>query len=366
MGTGSAGKTQNTGHRFWVPEWPQLSQESRDILSLPPLDPAGPELQALYQAIRALLGKFLGTSQTMFLVNGSVPIVREAVISNLVRDKVLHFVTGEDSDTWQKSSAALGKQALRIKIPTGQAVEPSGATALMGQVPAVDAVALVHAEGSTGVLNPIRELAPILRQSTEQLLILDATYSALTTELNFDRDHIDAMIIGSVAFGLPPGFCVVVLSYRAMERCEQVENKGWAFDFLRLSQSFAPAWQDCGPNQGMLFALATQLRHIEKEGLAERVSRHWRLAAKARAFAQESFELVSAEGYGAYGLTVIKVKKGFDLARLHQFLKSQGAVVGRGRGELADCSFRISHSHNTSFIELEALLDAIAEDVSGW
>lgn len=313
-----------------------------------------------------MLGSFLGTSQTMILVNGNPPSVREALVQNLVRDRVLHFVTGADSEAWYESSAALGKQALRIKIPTGQAVTPSGATALMGQAPQVDAVALMHSEASTGVMNPIRELAPILRQSTEQLLVVDATYSAFTTELSFDRDHIDAMVIGSVAFGLPPGFCLVLLSYRAMERIEVVENRGYAYDFKRLAEEFGPSWQDAGPPLPFIFALATQLQSIKKEGLPERISRHWRLAAKARAFARESFDLVAAEGYGAYGITTVKTPPEFDLARLHNFLKSRGAIIGRGRGELADCSFRISHSHETSFVELEGLLDAIAEEISTW
>ncbi|MDF1663622.1 MAG: aminotransferase class V-fold PLP-dependent enzyme [Planctomycetota bacterium] len=362
----SAKSPQSNGHRLWIPEWPHLSPTLREVFSLPPIDPTGSELQALYQAIRALLGAFLGTSQTMIMVNGNPPAIREALINNLVHDKVLHFVTGEDSELWHRSSEAIGKQALKIKIPTGQAITASGATALMGQAPQVDAVALMHSEASTGIMNPIRELAPILRQNTEQLLVVDATYSAFTTELSFDRDHIDAMVIGSVAFGLPPGFCMVVLSYRAMERIESVENRGYAFDFKRLASEFAPSWQDCGPSLPAIFALATQLQAIKKEGLAERISRHWRLAAKARAFAREAFEVVAAEGYGAYGLTVVKTQPDFDLERLHKFLKSRGAVIGRGRGEFSDCSFRISHTHETSFIELEELLDAIAEEVSTW
>jgi alanine-glyoxylate transaminase / serine-glyoxylate transaminase / serine-pyruvate transaminase len=357
-------KPRVSGHRLWIPECPHLSPELREVLALPPIDPAGPELEALYQAIRPLLGEFFGTSQTMILVHGNPPIVREALIANLVQDKVLHFITGQDSDSWYRSSSSLGKSALKIKIPTGRAVEPAGATALMAQIPEVEAVVLVHAEASTSIMNPVRELSPIFRQNGRQLLIVDATYSALTTELSFDRDHIDAMVIGSVAFGLPPGFCLVVLSYKAFDQMEQVEKKGHAFDFSRLASHMGPSWEDGGPHLPSIFTLATQLQRIKREGLPERISRHWRLAAKARAFAKENFELVSAEGYGAYGLTTIKTTSDFDLSRLHRLLKSKGAIVGRGRGQLADSSFRISHSHDTSFIELEALLDIIAEEIN--
>jgi len=351
--------------RLWTPEQPEVAEELRQIMAMPGVDPSGPAFAGLLAALRPLLGRLLGTSSSIFLVSGSVAAVRESLIRSLVGERLLHLVTGPDSAAWHKGSVALGREALRIGIPEGQAARAEGVRAALQTAGAVEAVALCHVEAASGVLNPLRELSAVLAGEGQPLLLVDATYSITNTELAFDRDRIDGLVAGSIGFGLPPGLVLVVLSHRALERAEAVEHRGHALDWLRradLGASEQSLEEPASPP--LVMALGAQLRRLELETQAARFERYWRLSALARAFAKETFELGCEDGYGAYGLTCIRVPEGFDLEALHEALRRRGAVLGRGRGSQGARSFRIAHSGDTSLAELERLLDAIGAEAA--
>lgn len=346
--------------RSWSPYLPNLSPAVQAALGFPCLDPRGPEIARLLDELRPRLCERLGTSATILLLPAALPQVREAVIRNCVRESVLHFVTGPDSQDWFECSQALGKQAMKIKLPAGQAVEPEAASQFFSKDPGVDAVALLHVEPGTGAQHALRELSPILR-SEDRLLLVDGSHSFLSSDFGFDRDRIDVFFCGSQVFGLPEGLTMVALSMRALDAIEANGHRGHALDFLKLSQSGQLIDPAHAPSSQLLMALAVCLKTIDAETWAQWENRHWRLAALARAFAKEHFELASKDGYSAYSLTCIKVPEGFPLAAFHAQLRAAGFVLGEGRGELKDSSFTIGHSGRSQLTDLEAFLNYLSE-----
>src|SRR5205085_2024312 len=105
----------------------------------------------------------------------------------------------------------------RVESEWGQAIDPSRlCTAIRERRPRV--VAIVHADTSTGILQPLDELGTVCRE-VDALLVVDAVLSIGGCELQTDRWSIDAAIGGlQKCLGGPPGLAPLTVGDRARER----------------------------------------------------------------------------------------------------------------------------------------------------
>ncbi len=99
---------------------------------------------------------------------------------------------------------------------------------------------VVHNETSTGVTNPIREIAEVVHGYEDTLLLVDTVSGFLGAELRVDEWGIDVALTSSQkAFALPPGLAFAAVSDRVLERARQVPFRGAYFDFLSLEEPSA-------------------------------------------------------------------------------------------------------------------------------
>src|SRR6476620_10939487 len=122
----------------------------------------------LTRVFRAAEGSFA------FAVSGTGTEGMEASVANLVEPgtRVLVIVSGYFGDRLAQMCERYGATTTRLEVEWGRACDPEALRAALGKG-AVDIVAMVHAETSTGVLNPVRELAAIAREH-EALVLVDA------------------------------------------------------------------------------------------------------------------------------------------------------------------------------------------------
>ena len=152
---------------------------------------------------------------------------------------MLNCVSGAFASRWQEVSALNGKDNEVLEVPWGQPILPDMvADRLAGGD--FDAVAVVHNETSTGVVQPIREIAQAVRSAPngdDIVLLVDSVSGLSGAELETDAWDLDVVLTSSQkAFALPAGLAMGAVSDRAMERAKSVPNRGYYFDFLTLDK----------------------------------------------------------------------------------------------------------------------------------
>lgn len=342
-----------------IPELPQIPRSVAPTLSMPQVRPYGPELKQLLKAIRPVLSKIFGSRQTICLIPETSDFVWTGIFAGLGARRVMHFVTGPDSQRRLALSRKLGNRAGSVKIPFGAVVAAQGAEAVVNQTPDLAAICLGHTDLCSGILNPISEISRSAKAAGRPLILVDGSFAAASTELHFDRDQLDAYVVDAGSLGLPHGLTIAALSHRFFELCEEQDAPWQLLNFEAWGDLLNHPEQLARMPQSQFFALAATLQSIEQETLPARISRHWRLAARVRAFAQECFEQAAALGYAAYTFTAVKTPESFPLEQFHKALEAKGLCVGRSLDRRHPV-FRIAHTGATSLELLEAQLDLIA------
>ena len=183
----------------------------------PMINHRGPEFAALMAGLTRALQDVLNTDGDVFLLTASGSGGMEAAVVNTLSsgDRVLLFVNGAFGERFAAVCKAYGVEARRVDVPWGRAVEPDLVREELAKERGKDgakAVLITHNETSTGVLNPLKEIAEVVRESGK-LLIVDSVSGAGAVELMIDEWGIDVLISASQkAWGAPPGVAMVTMS----------------------------------------------------------------------------------------------------------------------------------------------------------
>jgi aspartate aminotransferase-like enzyme len=214
----------------------------------------------LFARLQGKLRQAFLTNSRVFVSGSSGTGLWEGASRNCIRDdrKALHLVGGAFSERWAEVSQLNGKQVDVIEVEWGQAHTPEMVADALKKNQ-YDAVCVVHNETSTGVTNPIKAIAEVVRPYEDTLLMVDTVSGFLGTELRVDDWGIDIALTSSQkAFALPPGIAFASVSDRVLDRAKQVRNRGYYFDFLEMEaslQSGCPV--GCHPSRRAGSALVT-------------------------------------------------------------------------------------------------------------
>ena len=224
----------------------------------------------------------------------------------------------------------------------------------------------LFASSSTGVMNPVREIAALVRaQYPDVLLVVDAVSAMAGVKIEFDSLGLDVCLAGTQkCFALPPGLAVCAVSERAMERSKQVPNKGYYFDFWVNDKYHQRGQTPATPAISLIQALDRQMDDILADGLESRWARHIEMAELVRGWAKTYFRLFSDERYLSNTVTNVENVRGVDVNALNADLAKRGAMISNGYGELKGKCFRIAHMGDLTLDEVDWLLDHI-NDILG-
>src|SRR5438093_8054801 len=163
-------------------------------MAAPTLSHLDPQLLALLDDVRTRLSRTFRASDGSFAfaVSGTGTSGMETAVANLVREgtRALVVVTGYFGDRLAQMCSRYGATVTRLDVEWGRACEPDALERALRTSPA-DIVALVHAETSTGVLNPVDRLAPIAR-AHDAIVVVDAVTSFGGQRLDVEAWGIDA------------------------------------------------------------------------------------------------------------------------------------------------------------------------------
>jgi predicted phosphoserine aminotransferase len=345
--------------RLFIPGPTEVRVENLSALARPQIGHRSEEFKQLYRRVVSKLRELLRTDGRVFLFSCSSSGVWEAAIRNCVAERVLCCMQGAFSDRWYQVARANGKQAEPLRVEWGRAVKAEMLDRALA-AGRFDAVAVVHNETSTGVMNRLDEIAEVMRRHPDVLFLVDAVSSMAGAPVDVDRWGIDVCLAGvQKAFSLPAGLALASVSQKALAKAERVPDRGYYFDFLEMLEYDERDQTPSTPAIPQIHALDAQLDSILAEGLERRFERHAALAEIAREWARQRFELFAEQGHESPTLTCIRNTRGISVAGLNRELAAQYATISNGYGSLEEKTFRIAHMGDTQEWELRGLLATI-------
>jgi alanine-glyoxylate transaminase/serine-glyoxylate transaminase/serine-pyruvate transaminase len=313
-------------------------------LAAPTIGHLDPVMLALLDDVRGRLMRTFRAPEGSFAfaVSGTGTSGMEAVVANLVADgtRVLVVVSGYFGDRLAQMCERYGATVRRLNVEWGRACDPDALREALDAGPA-DVVAMVQAETSTGVLNPIDKLAPIARDRGA-LTIVDAVTSFGGHPLNVGAWGIDACYsCTQKCLSAPSGLAPAVFGPRALER--RVKCRSFYFDLELLEDYWIRRKYHHTMSSALVCALDEALAVVEEEGLEARWARHER---NHRAFVAGlktmGVTVLPPESERLWTLNAVRVPEGIDEARVRtQLLEEFGIEIGAGLGPLAGRIWRI-------------------------
>lgn len=330
----------------------------------------GPEFAALMGRVTAALQRGFRTSNDVLLVGASGTGGLEAAVVNHLSpgDRVLAVSMGAFGDRFAKIATRYGADVTKLDVEWGRAADPAAVRqALAGMVAdrrGPVAVFLTHNETSTGVTNPIEQLAAAIRAEAPDALILVDAISGLGA-VPFDADGwgLDVVITGSQkSWMAPPGLTMLSVSERGWAAAERATMPRFYFDLKAHRESAAKGATPWTPPVGVCFALDVALQAIEAEGYAAIFARHAACGAATRAGLEAlGFRLFADPAVASNTVTAAYVPDDLDWKAFNADLRARGLVVAGGQGKLTGVVFRIGHLGYVTVNEILAALEIMEE-----
>ena len=313
-------------------------------MASPVLSHLDPEMMRILDEVRERLGRTFRAPEGAFsfAVSGTGSSGMEAAVANVTREgsRVLVVVTGYFGERLAQIFARYGAAVRRIDIEWGRACDPEQVERALAEHGA-DIVAVVHAETSTGVVNPVDAIAAVARRAGA-LVVVDAVTSLGAVPLDVAAWQIDVCYSCSQkGLGAPSGLAPICFSPRALE--SGVPSRSFYLDVRLLHDYWVRRKYHHTLSSPLMFALREALAVAEEEGLERRWARH-RTNHLALVSGVEALRLslLPQPLDRLWTLNTIRVPDGIDEAAVRRRLLDEfGIEIGAGLGPLAGRIWRV-------------------------
>lgn len=310
-------------------------------MAAPTLGHLDPRFLAIMDETVAMLREVFETTNPLTLpISGTGTAGMETALANAIEpgDRVVVVVAGYFGERMVQMARRLGAEVDVVQVEWGQAAEVEAVQAALRRGRPAKAVAVVHAETSTGVLQPLQELVAAAHEAGA-LAVVDAVTSLGGVPVEVDRTGIDLCYSGSQkCLSCPPGLAPVTASPRALEALGRRRHEvvSWYLDLGLVSRYWGQErfYHHTAPIN-MIYGLHQALRLVKEEGLAARFARH-RQVARALWAGLEALGLklvVEDPALRVPSLTTVWVPEGVDDAAVRRALLEEfGIEIGGGLG----------------------------------
>ena len=330
-----------------IPGPTPLPERVMRAMNRPLIDHRGPEFAAILAEVTAGAKRVFKTSSDLLLLTSSVTGGLESAVANLVSpgDEVVVALCGNFGERFAALAAAYGADVVRLEFEWGQPVDPDDLAHVLANHPKAKVLLLTHNETSTGLTNPLPQLARVGRDAG-RIVVVDGVSSISSIAIETDAWGVDVAVSGSQkGWMAPPGIALVTVSDRAWEQQAKARSPRFYFDWKE-----AKTWADKGmtpftPAIPVAFALQEGLHMLEEEGLENVYERHARLARATQAGLKAlGFELYAREGFRSNTVTSALPPPGLDVSALRKVLNDKyGVVIAGGQGKMAGKMVRVGH-----------------------
>ena len=351
--------------KLFIPGPTHVRDEILQAQTAPMIGHRAPEYSALHLAVTPKLQQLLYTEQRVYLYASSSTGVMEGSVRQASTKRVLNTVCGAFSKRWHLITAANGIPCDKVEVPMGQAITPALVDEALVQRD-YDAITIVMNETSTGLMNPVSEIAALVHERYPDVLILvDAVSCMAGAKIEFDAWGLDVCLAGvQKCFALPAGLTVCAVSDRARERAKDVAYPGYYFAYSDMDKRYEKGQTPATPAISLIQALNKQMDDILAVGLESRWQRHKDMATIVQEWARKHFGLYSDERYLSMTVTNVENTRGISVGGLNEELGKRGAMISNGYGALKEKCFRIAHLGDLTVDDVRWLLGEI-DDILG-
>ncbi len=330
----------------------------------------GPEFKELLGRVTDGLKRAFRTEHDLLILSCSGTGGLEAAVVNHLSptDPILSVSIGVFGDRFAKVATRYGADVTKLDVEWGQAADPTAVSEALRAMAAsgrpAKAVLLTHNETSTGVTNPLQELAAAARSAApEALILVDAISGLGAVPFETDAWGLDVVVTGSQkSWMVPPGLAMLSVSPRAWEAAAKATMPRFYFDLAMHRDSATKGETPWTPAVGVCFALDVALGLLEEEGYPAIFARHAECGAAARAgLTALGVRLFADPACASDTVTSALVPSGVEWSALNKELRSRGLVLAGGQGSLTGRVFRLGHLGAVTVDDILAAM-AILED----
>jgi aspartate aminotransferase-like enzyme len=324
----------------------------------------GTEFMQIMLDTTAKLKKLFMTQNDVYILTGSGTGGLEAAIVNTLSpgDRVLAVSIGVFGDRFGNIAKTFGADVTWLKSEWGKAADVKAIKDALAKDPAIKAVLVTQNETSTGVTNPLKEIAAAVK-SLGKLLLVDAISGLGSIEFPVDEWGADVVVTGSQkSWMVPPGLVMVSISPQAWKANATAAMPRFYWDFGKAKKYFEKGGQTpWTPALSVVLALNTACDMMLKEGLPNIIARHNHIGSITRQGVKAlGLKLFADEKYASNTVTAIMATEGLDAKKLGKIMREEyDIVLSGGQMELEGKIFRIGHLGWVHESDIKDVMDAL-------
>jgi aspartate aminotransferase-like enzyme len=305
-----------------------------------------PQFQAALKEAAEGLKYVFQTQNDVFILASSGTGAMEAAVINLLSagDTALTIQGGKFGERWTELCKAYGVRPEVLDVEWGKAVSPGEIEKRLKANPKIKAVFTTLCETSTGVVNDIKAIGKVIKD-TQAVLVVDAVSGLGAIDLNTDAWFCDVVVSGSQkGLMLPPGLGFISISPKAAKLMESSKCPRYYFDLRLAKKALQQTDTPFTPAITLIIALDESLKMIKEEGLGNIFLRHKKMADATRAAVCALGLELFAPGAASDVVTAVKVPEAIDGEKLVKTMRdTYGVTIAGGQSELKGKVFRIAH-----------------------
>ncbi|GHO73321.1 class V aminotransferase [Ktedonobacter sp. SOSP1-85] len=340
-------------------------------MTMPMINHRSEKFSVLAKDVASKLQALFRTQEQVYVLASSGSSGWETAMVNFVPAgaKVLNVVIGDFGERWSKANAELGYAVEHLDYEPGTAAKPAEvAEVLSKHQGSIKAVCLQHNETSTGVFNPVKEIAAEAAKHGA-LVLVDGVSSVGALPLHMDEWGVDVAFTGSQkTLMCPPGMMIIAASKRAWAQAEEAHTPKFYFSLKEYRKSYDKGQTPQTPPISLYYGLQAALNMLAEEGWEQVQERHHLMGEMCRAGIKAAGLdlLCTEEQFASDTLTAVMVPEGVEAAAFLKVARDTfGVIYAAGQGKtLKERIFRIGHmgymTPNDVLVALSAVENSLA------
>lgn len=349
--------------KLFIPGPVTVTEDVLQKMATPMIEHRGKEASNLQRGISKKLRQLMYTEKEILLSTSSGSGLMEGAVRSCTVKRAAVFTCGNFGERWYEMAVDNNVSTDKFEVEWGRPTTAAQVEKALS-TGKYDLITITHNETSTGIMNPIEEIAEVVKKYPEVVFCVDAVSSLGGVKIEVDRLGIDICITSSQkCLALPPGLSLCSISEKALDAAKKVKFRGTYFDLLQIYDYIQKKdyQYPSTPSLSHMFALDYQLDKIFKEGLENRFARHLEMANYVRKWTKEKFELFAPEENASDTVTCVKNTREINVGDLNKALSEKGYMISDGYGKLKGKTFRIAHMAEATLNEIKVLLSLIDE-----
>ena len=344
-----------------------IPREVREAQSQQMVDHRGTEFAELLRETSAGLAELIGTSGEVLLLTGSGSGAMEAAVVNTLSpgDRVLVVTIGAFGDRFAKIAGAFGADVDRFEVEWGTSASPAALRMHLDGSDPYRAVLITHNETSTGVANPMRELADVVRGARgEPLLVVDGISGLGAMPFEMDEWGVDLVISASQkAWMASPGIAIAALGPRAIAAGETATMPRVYWDFAEAREWAGKGQTPWTPAITVLYGLRDRGPAAARRGPRADLGppREHRRGGRVPDWRPSGCVSWPLPDDRSATVTAAWLPEGIEWAPFNADMRSRGLVIAGGQGKWAGRIFRFGHMGEVGIDEMVEAIRILGE-----